>query len=369
MKTPRKQTIRRGGLGGELNTTLSTGRLVLPALSSANRRRGDRRTGVSPVSKFLPSREFVRQAGRLSYGFTLIEIMVVILLLTVIILGLMAMFEETQRAFRAGMAQTDVMEGGRMFNDMISREVEQITPSYQNNGLNFFAEIPNYTPLPEALPGDPIPRTNILQDLFFITKVNQTWNGIGYYVRTNPAYSGVVDPVGTLYRYETNIPISPFNAGGASNAFQSYLAASSPTNYLVTTNPAKISKILDGVVEFRVRCFDTNGVLLTGNNVLNVSNNFVNISNMFPALSPYPPNEVSFYAFSNNIVPASVEIEVGILEPAVLRRYQSIPVTAAASRFSFLSNHAGNVELFRQRIAVRNVDPSAYMTNYSSPPF
>jgi prepilin-type N-terminal cleavage/methylation domain-containing protein len=336
---------------------MSTGRLVLPALSSANRRRGDRRTGIAPVSNFLPSREFYREARCLSSGFTLIEIMVVILLLAVIVLGLMAMFDQTQRAFRAGMAQTDVMEGGRMFNDLIQREVEQITPSYQNSGLNFYAQIPNYTPLPEALPGDPIPRTNLLQDLFFITKVNQTWNGIGYYVRTNPGYFGAVDPVGTLYRFETNIPVSPFNAGGASNAFQSFT---------ITTNPASLSKILDGVVEFRVHCFDTNGVLLTGNNVGAITNNFVNISNV-PAVVPWPPNEMSFYAFSNNIVPAYVEIEVGILEPAMLRRYNSIPNIAA--RYNFLSNHAGNVELFRQRIAIRNVDPSGYTTNYSPAPF
>lgn len=252
-----------------------------------------------------------------------------------------------------------------MFNDQITRELEQVTPSYENNGLNFFVEIPNnYTPVPEALPGDTIPRTNLLHDLFFLTKVNQTWNGIGYYVRnyrTNAVAgtSGMyADPVGTLYRYETNIPVEPFNdASGASNAFQ---------NFMTTTNPAYLSKILDGVVEFKVRCYDTNGNLLTGNSF--VTNSFLNISNV-PAVppSPWPPNEMSFYAFSNNIVPAYVEVELGILEPAVLKRYNSIPNVAA--EYNFLSNHAGNVEIFRQRIAVRNVDPGAYMTNYSPTPF
>ena len=38
-------------------------------------------------------------------------------------------FDQTQKAFRAGMAQTDQMEGGRMFSDMIQRELEQVTPS------------------------------------------------------------------------------------------------------------------------------------------------------------------------------------------------------------------------------------------------
>ena len=366
-------------MGGGLNTTMSTGGLVVPALSSTVRRRGRgnvalelTRATSSDVAGTLGNSNAVagacdlpsatRRYSRLKIcaasAFTLIEIMVVILLLTVIVLGLMAMFDETQRAFRAGMAQTDVMEGGRMFNDQISRELEQITPSYENNGLNFFAEVPyNYTPLPEALPGDTIPRTNLLHDLFFITKVNQTWNGIGYYVRTNFGYGGysTVDPVGTLYRYETNIPVTPFNAGGASNAFQSFITA---------TNPANLSKILDGVVEFKVRCYDTNGNLLSGDSF--VTNNFLNISNVQPN-PPWPPNEMSFYAFSNNIVPAFVEVELGVLEPAILKRYNSIPDIAA--RYNFLSNHAGNVEIFRQRIAVRNVDASAYTTNYTPPPF
>jgi len=72
----------------------------------------------------------------------------------------------------------------------------------------------------------------------------------------------------------------------------------------------------------------------------------------------YPQDEVLFYGFSNNIVPAYVEVQVGVLEPAILKRLRSIPDPIAQS--NYLANHAGNVQLFRERIAVRNVDPSAY---------
>jgi len=37
---------------------------------------------------------------------------------------------------------------------------------------------------------------------------------------------------------------------------------------------------------------------------------------------------------------------------------ESIPNPALQS--TFLANHVGNVQVFRQRIAIRNVDPSAY---------
>ena len=64
--------------------------------------------------------------NRKTSGFTLVEIMVVMILLSVIVLGLMAMFNQTQRAFRAGMAQTDQMEGGRMFNDLAGSALPEL---------------------------------------------------------------------------------------------------------------------------------------------------------------------------------------------------------------------------------------------------
>jgi hypothetical protein len=53
-----------------------------------------------------------------------------------------------------------------------------------------------------------------------------------------------------------------------------------------------------------------------------------------------------------------VEFELGVLEPQTLARYRSIPDVTTQS--NFLASHAGNVHLFRQRIAIPNLDPSAY---------
>jgi prepilin-type N-terminal cleavage/methylation domain-containing protein len=298
---------------------------------------------------------FVPAGWTASRAFTLIEIMVVIVLLSLIILGLMAMFDQTQKAFRAGMAQTDQLEGGRMFTDQLTRDVEQIQPSYLTNTLNFLAVIPGptvYTPATQTLPGTPVPRTNLLQDLFFLTRNNQTWSGVGYFVRTNAGIGTFVDPVGTLYRYQTNMPVGVFHAFPQA-AYQTFLNA---TNSYGVANPSaagSLSKILDGVVEFHIHCYDTNGVLLNGYSSINYPSNFVYIQNW-----PNSSNDMSVYAFSNNIVPAYVEVELGILEPAVLKRYNSIPNQVA--RTNFLASHAGNVQVFRQRIPVRNVDPLAY---------
>jgi type II secretory pathway pseudopilin PulG len=291
-------------------------------------------------------------------AFTLVEIMVVMILLSVIVLGLMAMFNQTQRAFRAGMAQTDQLEGGRMFTDLLVRDLQQITPSHETNGMNFYAQIPAqqipypaYAPLLQTLPGGNtnVLRTNLVENLFFTSRYNQTWSGIGYYVRTNPSFYGYVGQVGTLYRFETNVPISQMGGDNSLLPYQTYLNA---------TNPLNISKILDGVVEFRVRCYDRNGLLLTNGSPSISSNSWWTITNTTAIALPYPQDEVAFYGFSNNLVPAYVEVQVGVLEPAILKRMRSIPDPLAQS--NYLANHAGNVQLFRQRVAIRNVDPSAY---------
>jgi len=287
-----------------------------------------------------------------SDAFTLIEIMVVVVLLSLITLGLLLMFDQTEKAFRAGTAQTDQMEAGRMFNDLLLRDMEQIVPTGQTNAVNFWAQIPNYgslQPLQQFLPPGSV-RTNLLQDVYFVSRVNQTMSGIGYFVRTNPGIGGNVDLVGTLYRYQTNVHISAFNAN-PQPAFQSLFTATNSIN--ITNNLAPVTKILDGVVEFRIHCYDTNGILLNGNSAINYYSNFVNIQNWGAS-----SNDMQLYIFSNSIVPAYVEVQLGVLEPAVLKRYNSIPNVIA--RENFLSNHAGNVQLFRQRIPIRNVDPSAY---------
>jgi hypothetical protein len=69
-------------------------------------------------------------------------------------------------------------------------------------------------------------------------------------------------------------------------------------------------------------------------------------------------DEVSAYGFYSNAVPAFVELEVGVLEPQVFEHYRSIP--DATAQADFLQKQASHVHLFRQRIAIRNVDQSAY---------
>ena len=58
--------------------------------------------------------------------------MVVVALLALIVMALMAVFNSTQTAFRAGVTQTDVLEGGRAAMDLIAADLRQMSPSLRH---------------------------------------------------------------------------------------------------------------------------------------------------------------------------------------------------------------------------------------------
>jgi hypothetical protein len=63
----------------------------------------------------------------------------------------------------------------------------------------------------------------------------------------------------------------------------------------------------------------------------------------------------------SNTLPASVEIQLGILEDRTIQRAESLPdLTPVWARSNYLAQQAGKVHVFRQRFPIRNVDPSAY---------
>jgi len=284
-------------------------------------------------------------------AFTLVEILVVVVLMALIVLALMAVFSNTQAAFRASITQTDVLEGGRSVMGLIKSDLEPMTPSFgTNNGaVNFYANPNQFQyqyqtgPLMQSLAGSGYQRTNVLEKFFILTRQNTTWTGVGYVVDTtstnyfNPLYRFVA----TANTMARNVP-ALFYTNFLANA----VLPISPAN----TN---MSHLMDGVVHLTVRAYDTNGVWMTNGYPFGYTHIARNAQFFTPALG-----EVGFYMFSNTL-PASVEIQLGLLEDRTLQRAESLANNATAQMI-YLSNHVGQVHLFRQRIPIRNVDPSAY---------
>jgi hypothetical protein len=281
---------------------------------------------------------------------------VVVALLSFIILGLLAMFDQTKRAFTTGMTQVDVLESGRSALEIISRELSQMSPApYDSNAVTFNAAIyrwlppfQNVAPRLQPLPGtDTTPpieanlRTNVLEQMYFLTRENRTWKGVGYWVGNSDGTLPTTNDWGTLYRYfRTNI------FGQKPSLLYS--------NFLRPDTRGNLSaRIVDGVVHFKVRAYDPRGVWITNSQAFKGNSQIREIRD-----SLIVPGEIEFFRLTNNAVPAFVELELGILEERVLARVKSIPDDTA--RRNYLREQAGRVHIFRTRVPVRNVDPEAY---------
>jgi hypothetical protein len=66
------------------------------------------------------------------------------------------------------------------------------------------------------------------------------------------------------------------------------------------------------------------------------------------------------FTFYSNAVPASVELQMGVLEDRTLQRAESLPFQLFAQT-NYLAQQSGHVHLFRQRVTIPNVDPTAYL--------
>jgi hypothetical protein len=275
---------------------------------------------------------------------------VVVVLMSLIVLALMAVFSSTQAAFRASITQTDVLEGGRSVMGMLKSDLETMAPSFGVSNrfvgaANFYAAVSPVPPLVQSLVPSGQPRENVLENFFILSRENTTWYGAGYAVTTNSPGGGLY----SLYRFSTNHPVMTTDPAFIfTNDFGNFLTA--------ITNG---SHLMDGVVHLTVRAYDPNGFWMTNtypfyNGQITTTNNNVWF---LPLDSGSDFGETGFWMFSNTL-PASVEIQLGVLEDRTLQRAESIP--DSNTRSNYLAQHAGQVHLFRQRIPIRNVDPSAY---------
>ena len=117
--------------------------------------------------------------------------MVVMVLLSLIVLALMAVFNSTQTAFRAGVTQTDVLEGGRATMDLMASDLRNMAPSLgaSSGAVNFYANA-NVGICRWCRPigqRERSQRTNALEKIFILSRNNATdrhWTATGYMVDT-----------------------------------------------------------------------------------------------------------------------------------------------------------------------------------------
>ncbi len=266
------------------------------------------------------------------------------ILLSLIVLALMAVFNTAQTAFRTGVTQTDVLEGGRATMDLMAADTRMMTPSlsmYSNGAVNFYATNGS-VPLVQSLTASSEQRVNALEKFFVLSRNNvngqDIWTGTGYVVD-----AGSTNSIFPLYRFSASI--TNFGAADPTVLFSNFL----------TNTVAGMSHLMDGVVSLTVHAYDLNGTLMTANVLYSGGQSVTNRNVLYFAPAS---GEVGFEMFSNTL-PATVEIDMGVLEDRALQRAGSLSASPAAE-LNYLQQQAGAVHIFRQRVSIPNFDPSAY---------
>ena len=303
-------------------------------------------------------------------ALTILEMLVSTAMLAFIVLGLTAMFIETQKVFKSGIKQTTVTDAGRAIIDMIASDLSQMSdPHFTNvyfptnmypnfpvggypNPPTLYWEFPYANDLVQVVSSNGVPtfRTNQLEDIFAIVQTNNTWLGIGYCVSnwfTNSA-GGAIPGIGTLYRYVTNTPAPLTNNNTLYSNFQ----------YAIGYNFTNFHRIADGVVHLKIYAFeadgnetyyesnyDTFGSIQNGWKDYNLQYPVI-VPNLTTNVPPVPP-------YFTNYLPHSIDIELGILEPEAFEHARALFTSGATNAAAiFLQNCACQVEIFRQHIII-----------------
>ena len=313
----------------------------------------------------------IRAARR---AFSLLELLVAIGLLTVVILALYAMFDQTQKALHANISQTDVMESGRSVMELIVRDIERAQSPNLAGAINLAIQKADFVksasaPDPFVPPGttDAKHRDYPLNDLFFLAQnPSNQWTAFGFYVGHNTNASKAPDEtLGTLYRFEDRDHPQAARGASASDRFIAFYTDPRPKstydlnrgadpdkkNFLNRIHRGTYStRLLDNVLFFRVLPFGREGLPIDQNTLrthlatTNASARGIAAANQ--AVYPYFST-----AFTGTALPSAVEVELGMLSPRLWTQY-----TNQASfdlKTNFLAKHTADILVFRQRIPLR----------------
>jgi prepilin-type N-terminal cleavage/methylation domain-containing protein len=344
---------------------------------------------------------YSRRAAR--RAFSLLELMVAIGLLSVIVLALYSMFDQTQKALHKNIGQVDVMEAGRLAMDLIVRDLERAQSPrlshrlplptedprdfYHTTNINFAVRKTNFFrgvgtanegtfKADEFPPGmtDALHRDYPLNEAFFLTPLSgNQWTAVGYFV-ANPENAALPpnESLGTLYRYQD--PITEIARGSDAARrfywFYSYDVKEDGTpqqlrksskdflNPTYRTNKLNSTRLIDNVLFFRVLPFASGGIPVDDTLRFDPSqkypkfftNSFASgiiLTNSHIGLS----DAATKTAFTGSAMPSAVEVELGVLSPRLWTQYTN--QASLSLRTNFLAKHSAEILIFRQRIPLR----------------
>jgi hypothetical protein len=260
--------------------------------------------------------------------------LVSITLLVMIVVGLTAMFVQTQRAFRTGVKQTVVADSGGTVVDLVASDLAQMSDAQNPNITNLFWGWTQTNTTIQNQAGALF--TNQAQEIFLLVRTNAQWLGIGYAV-SNTVAGGA--GAGTLYRYlaTTNAPLT-------SNSLCDDFFASVVKQNFSGTN---FHRVADGVIHLKIRAFDQFG----NENAYEYGHDNDRANSFFYPV-PFNTNGSVLFVSSNDL-PNSVQLEVAVLEPDAYAQARSLSGSGNATALTnYLAKTAANVHFYRRHIPI-----------------
>jgi len=267
-------------------------------------------------------------------ALTVLEMLVATSCLVLIVVGLTAMFVQTQRAFKAGVKQNTTSDAGQTIIDTISANLSQASDA-QNPAITNLSWGWAITDTSSNYMDNPanIYRTNQLQELFVLVHTNTQWLGIGYAV-SNYAGTGA----GALYAYfaSTNEPLT------SNVLFANFIYYA--TNHTFPTN--YFHRVADGVVHLKLRAFDQYG----NESAEEAGMDFAPRDTRFSYPSPAYLNPMGVAVPAAGL-PATIQLEVGVLEPEAYEQLRALSGSGSAQR-NYLGAAGGKIQIYRRNISI-----------------
>lgn len=305
-------------------------------------------------------RILTRQSVEQRSGFSLLEMLMAVTITTVITIALYAIFDQTQRAFRAGLAQVDVLEAGRATSEIIDSDIRRIVPNpleynsgrqqmdtsqgFRNYPFNFW--IDDYAPV-SYLGGSLSQGTGVLtalQNVFFFHQRNDELTAIGYYnLPLQIDWAGGskpprITPVSTLYRYSATVKISTLNEAVFTRLLNNFLRGPLVWEQNPTTE-YQFQEIVRGVVHNRWSPFGGNGEW------------WQLVRDPLIRRNPTGRTPLIGMTAGGNVIPAQLEYELMILEDEILQQYIILAESNSLQARNFLEEHLQEIHFFRKRIS------------------
>lgn len=324
-------------------------------------------------------------AARRAAAFTVIELLLGVAIMTLIVFGLYAVFDQTQKALRASVQQVDIFEGARAGLDLLREDLEQAGIGGVPHRANFYSGIMSNLP--------PVPLGNLAGDhrllwlsageLYVLQRAANGWRGVGYWLEFDTNTVNSVR-VGTLMRYVANptnvftprrfalrppdewrnwpdaLPADRYyelqpDRDGVNTLNLQQAGSRYPLVWRDRTNLLHSAPVLANVVHLHVTAFDEAGVPITRATLPPRLDNPNTPWRDVPRPEFLRRFEVGYtafdemsYRFTGDVLPAALEVELGIVEPQIAERLRGFTTPEGAARF--LRENPGRVHLFRQRI-------------------